>query len=59
MNKNVCGKKDMKIINEKSGCCKLFSKYIRIYFAINFINKLFLFIDQNRIYKSMKKHFYV
>lgn len=45
MNKNVCGEKDMKIINEKLGCCKLFSKYIRIYFAINFINKLFLFID--------------
>lgn len=29
MNKNVCGKEDMKTINEKLGCCKLFSRYIR------------------------------
>lgn len=28
MNKNVCGKED-KIINEKLGYCKLFSRYIR------------------------------
>lgn len=47
MNKNVCGKEDMKIINEKLECCKLFSFKIYSYFAINFINKLFLFIDQN------------
>lgn len=39
MNKNVCGKEDMKIINEKLECCKLFSFKIYSYFAVNFIAK--------------------